>query len=124
MRILIMTLIALALAASAVSTYAVTPNRVTLQGNIVCVSCIDVKTSSTLAGTPVCMAALSATDGMVYTLVPNTVGKDLESMAIKSPRVEVEGYLLPNSRIFEPIAYRPIMRFAPVPLEYTPWFNF
>jgi hypothetical protein len=100
------------------------PSPVSIQGQVVCLAATP--TPMKPGQPPLCLAALSSTDGSVYSLIPNTFGKELEAMSASQPKVEVQGYLLPGSRILEVISYKPITKFrAFVPQYYTnPWFNF
>lgn len=120
-KALVAVLVVLVLATSVAYAADKTPGLVTIQGQVVCLSC------STLAATAsqpaVCMAGLAATDGTIFSLVPNRFGKELESMATLSPKVEIQGYVLPGSRIVEIYSYRPITKFSPL-AAYNPWFNF
>ena len=121
------TILVLVLALSAGAAFAAdrAPNTVILQGSMMCMSCYTPLAGTPSTGKPACMAALSTTDGIVYTIVPNDVGKRLENLATAGAKVEVEGYLLPGTRIFEARSYRPIDKFRPVMLEfYDPWFNY
>jgi hypothetical protein len=122
-KVLVALLVVIVLATSVAYAANKTPGLVTMQGQVVCLSC---STLTATANQPaVCMAGLAAIDGSVYTLVPNKMGKELESIATRSPKVEIEGYVLPGSRIVEIYSYRPIAKFSPVTSQvFDPWFNF
>jgi hypothetical protein len=126
MRTVIVVILALTLIATAAYSANIKPKPVTLQGQMVCLWC-DVVTKSMPQNSRMphaCTAAFAANDGMVYTLVPDTIGKELDALPMHEQKVEVQGFILPGSQILEAQSYMIVKKVKPVTPELGPWFNY
>jgi hypothetical protein len=126
MRVALVALLVLTLVTSAVYGLSSKPTPVKLQGQMVCLWCdVAVKAMPEKASEPhVCTAAFAAADGKVYTLVPDKIGKELGALSMHEQKIEAEGYVLPDSQIFEVTSYKVIEKVKPVTPERNPWFNY
>lgn len=126
MKKLLLYIVVLALLFSAVATFAAAAKAVKMQGQMVCMWCdVVVPSMQDKKSEPhKCMAAFQSTNGKVYTLVPDKVGKQLGDIKMHEQKVELNGYVLPNTQILEVTSFKVIKKVKPVTPEQQPWFNF
>ncbi len=101
-----------------------------MQGEMVCMwcDCVIPALADKKDEPHKCMAAFQATDGKVYTLAPDKIGKELGDIKMHEQKVELEAYVLPKSQIIEVYSYKITDKVEPRTPETNtpenPWFNF
>ena len=124
-KLVLATFILILIAGAAVAAQD-TPKPVKMDGQMVCLWCDAVVSAMPeKANDPhKCGPIFKASDGKVYTLVPDKMGNDLGSLKMHEQKVQVDAYVLPGSQIIEVKSYKVIEKVEPVTPEEEPWFNF
>ena len=127
MRTAVFVVLGVALIASAVSAAETKTAPTKMQGEMLCMwcDCVVPALPEKKAEPRKCTAVFRATNGKVYTLVPDKVGKELGDIKMHEQKVELQTCVLPKSQMIEVYSYKVTEKVEPTtPEKGNPWFNF
>jgi len=121
----------LILAGAAMSAGKAQPKAVTLDGQMLCMSC-DLVTpnapsdkSKTEGDTCACTAIFKSKDSKIYTLAPDKLGKELGDISMHEQYVQIKARQMPASQILAVDSYTVTRKVVPLtPENPVGWYNF